>query len=103
MMKIASRERKALGAARDPDGVDRGELSKHGIGEKTIADLIQCDLLEEFPNPVTGEKMYRTTPAGEAAQRAPAPAKPKSARSKIKMLKPRFPVADTRIAKPGKR
>jgi hypothetical protein len=101
-MTLNKRERDALRAAEWDGGVSRSDSGWYRIGDKTISGLVDRGLLEKFPHPVTGEPMYRTTPAGAAAQ-APGRARPKSARPKLEMLKPLVPVADTRIAKPGKR
>jgi hypothetical protein len=101
-MTLTKHERDALGAAEWDGGVSRSDSSWYRIGDKTISDLVGRGLLEEFPHPVTGEPRYWTTPAGAAALTVPPEAKPKSARRKIEMLKPRVAVLDTRIGKPRK-
>lgn len=100
---LTTRERKALETARDADGVNRGEMSSAGIGEKTINDLIGRRLLERFAHPVARDRlMFRTTDAGKAAVASPAVPVAGPARAKLTMLKPLVPTIDTSIARPLK-
>ncbi|MDP2376092.1 hypothetical protein [Reyranella sp.] len=101
-MTLTTRERKALSAARYPDGADRGELAKYGIGEKTIGDLLERGLLEECAHPVTGRLRYRTTAAGKESELAPTPPKPARNRPRLKMMKPTLRTMDPRTVKPMK-
>lgn len=99
-MILTLRERRALSAARDPDGVDRAELAKYGVGEKTMSGLIERGLLEQFPHPVVPEEtLYRVTAAGRASRAAPPLPKPQRTGSKLKMLESAFKVMDPRNLK----
>lgn len=99
-MTLTTRERKALNAADDPDGVRRGDSGFYRIGEQTLSGLIERGLLETFPHPVASWPMYRTTAEGKAALRVPEPPKPARTRPRLKMLKPRLQAMDTRTVKP---
>jgi hypothetical protein len=102
-MILTVRERKALEVANYPEGVERGELAKQGVGEKTIADLIGRGLLESFPHPVRPELiLFRRTAAGAKALAAPKVAMARPERPKLQMLKPRVSTLDTSIAKLAK-
>lgn len=101
-MALTKKERDALNAADDPDGIRRGDSGFYGIGEKTLDHLIELGLMETFPQAVAGYPLFRTTPAGKAALREPRPPKVKSS-FKLKMQKPLVRVADLSIAKPRKR
>lgn len=91
-MTLTKREREALKAADDRDGVRRGEVAfaRHRVGNPTLEGLIERGLLEKFPHPVAGWPMYRTTDQGRAVLREPEPPKVRPNRPKLKMLEPRI-------------
>lgn len=102
-MTITTLERRALNAADYSDGVRRGDSGFYRIGDPTLNALIERGLLEQFPHPVAGYPLYRTTDAGKAVLREPKMPKSARLRPKLKMLPPTLKAADLRSVKPLKR
>lgn len=100
VMRLNTRERHALDAARWPKGASLGDL--HPAGKKTVEGLIERGLIEQFVAETTGHPRYRTTAAGNEALKVPILPKARTTRAKLTMLGPRVPTMDTRKVKPSK-
>lgn len=80
--------RKALALMAGGSAVNRGDLSKARIGDRTIAQLLENEWAE-VSNSMTGSPLYKITPKGKEKAQEPTPPKPPK-RKPLKTLEPRL-------------